>query len=116
LIAEMAAAAKVAGKTLVDVMEEIYEEFGIHKERLVNLNFPDSKAGMDQMVKLMERFRKTPPHKIDGKKVIVLEDFLKGVNSLPSSDVLLFKLEDQSKLVIRPSGTEPKVKIYAEVV
>lgn len=116
LIAEMAASAKSEDKTLAHVMEEIYKEFGIYKETLVSLSFPDSQAGMDEMTHLMKTLRQTPPQSIGGKKVSLIEDFLAGFDHLPPSDVLRFWLEDASKLVIRPSGTEPKIKIYAEAV
>jgi len=79
------------------------------------------------MQSLMTRLRKNPPKTIGGMSVIIIEDYLRGfcknlVNgletpiTLPKSDVLRFWLADKSKLVIRPSGTEPKVKLYAEVV
>lgn len=112
LIAEMAAAAKKDGKTLEIILEEIYQEYGIHLQSLTNLGFTDSQAGMDQMNQLMQNLRNQPPQ----EEVALLEDFLPGLNNLPPSDVLRFWFKDGSKLVIRPSGTEPKVKIYAEVV
>lgn len=116
LIAEMAALAKSERRTLEDVLEEIYKNYGIHRESLTNLKYSDSKEGMDRMKTLMNTLRQTPLKEIGGQKVIKLEDFLPGSENLPSSDVLRFWLEDSSKLVVRPSGTEPKVKIYAEVV
>ncbi len=116
LIAEMAAAAKKEGHTLLDLLHQIYRDFGIHRESLTNLTFTDSKAGMDEMNELMKRLRETPPKQIGGEPVALLEDYLLGHDGLPPSDVLRFWLADASKLVIRPSGTEPKVKIYAEVV
>jgi phosphomannomutase len=64
----------------------------------------------------MKRLRAHPPTHIAGQPVITVEDYLPGKDSLPPSDVLRFWLADGSKLVIRPSGTEPKVKIYAEVM
>lgn len=116
LIAEMAAAAKKEGHTLPDLLHQIYRDFGIHRESLTNLAFTDSKAGMDEMNLLMKKLRETPPTQIGGQPVALLEDYLHGLEGLPPSDVLRFWLADASKLVIRPSGTEPKVKIYAEVV
>jgi len=65
----------------------------------------------------MQKLRNSPPKMVGGKKVSAVEDFLAGTKlKLPKSDVLRFWLSDQSKLVIRPSGTEPKIKIYAEIV
>ncbi|MBU6383273.1 MAG: phospho-sugar mutase [Verrucomicrobia bacterium] len=116
LIAEMAASAKSQGKTLVDILHALYAEFGIHLQSLTSLSFPDSQAGMDETNALMRTLRTTPPQEIGGQAVVLREDFLPGLHHLPPSDVLRFWLKDQSKLVIRPSGTEPKVKIYAEAV
>lgn len=116
LIAEMTAAAKKSGKTLEGILEEIYQEYGIHLQSLTNLAFSDSQAGMNQMNQLMQTLRNQPPQEIGGQEVALLEDFLPGLNNLPPSDVLRFWFKDGSKLVIRPSGTEPKVKIYAEAV
>jgi phosphomannomutase len=67
------------------------------------------------MKALMRKWRAAPPSQIGGQKVLLLEDYLTGTLPFPASDVLRFWLEDQTKLVIRPSGTEPKIKIYAEV-
>ncbi len=60
----------------------------------------------------MEALRHSPPKEINGQKVIETIDYLKDPTPLPQSNVLLFRVEDQSKFVIRPSGTEPKIKIY----
>lgn len=115
LIAEAAAAAKKQNLTLVDRLHQIYQKYGIHRESLTNLTFSDSQAGMDEMNSLMKQLRKNPPTQIGGCAVTAVEDYLHGKEALPPSDVLRFWLDDGSKLVIRPSGTEPKVKIYAEV-
>lgn len=116
LIAEMAAAAKKEGLTLLDQLHQIYRDFGIHRESLTNLAFTDSKAGLDEINNLMKRLRKTPLTQIGHQPIALVEDYLQEKEGLPPSDVLCFWLADASKLVIRPSGTEPKVKIYAEVV
>lgn len=116
LIAEMAATAKRQNLTLVDRLYHIYRKFGIHRESLTNLAFTDSQAGMDQMNTLMRQLREKPPTHIGGIEVSSIEDYLYGKDTLPPSNVLRFWLSDGSKLVIRPSGTEPKVKIYAEVM
>jgi len=116
LIAEAAAAAKKQNLTLVDRLHQLYRKYGIHRESLTHLAFTDSKAGMDQMNALMHGLRKKPPLQIGGVAVSSMEDYLCGYGLLPPSDVLRFWLADGSKLVIRPSGTEPKIKIYAEVV
>ncbi len=115
LITEVAALAKKQNLTLLDRLHQIYRKYGLHREGLANLSFSDTPAGMEQMNNLMKRLRAHPPTQIAGQKVTLLEDYLLGKDSLPPSDVLRFWLSDRSKLVIRPSGTEPKVKIYAEV-
>ncbi len=107
LIAEAASLAKQEHKTLLDRLYEIYKEYGVHRELLVNLKLPDSEEGMKQRERILHNLRKNPPHAIEGKKVIRIED---------SSDTMLLFLEDKTKIVIRPSGTEAKIKIYIEVM
>jgi phosphomannomutase len=117
LVAEVAAQAKSQHLTLVDKLHALYREYGVHREMLSQIAFSDSAAGMKEMQELMQKLRKSPPKTIGGKKVSAVEDYLAGTKlKLPKSDVLRFWLSDQSKLVIRPSGTEPKIKIYAEIV
>jgi phosphomannomutase len=116
LIAEVAARAKNQNLSLVDRLHQIYRIYGVHRESLTNLSFSDSEEGMKQMLSLMHHLRTSLPQEIHGQKVVRVEDYLHGYNHLPPSDVLRFYLEDGTKLVIRPSGTEPKVKVYAEVV
>lgn len=115
LIAEAAAKAKKEKMTLLDRLYLIYQKYGIHRELLVNISFTDSLEGMKQMQELMQQLRTDPPKKVDGRKVAKVEDYLHGYQSFPPSDVLRLWLEDHSKLVIRPSGTEPKIKIYIEI-
>jgi phosphomannomutase len=116
LLAEAAAAAKQEKRTLLDQLHQIYNQFGVHREMLKNINFNDSQEGMDRMQSMMRKLRENPPSKIGGQAVAKVEDYLRGNSNLPPSDVLRYWLDDGSKLVIRPSGTEPKVKIYAETV
>ena len=126
LIAEMALHAKLQGKTLVDLLRAIYQTYGVFREKQASHAFEPTKEEWDKMKQKMERLRKHPPEKIAGKKVLYIEDYAAGVRlypqtakieplSLSASDVLLFRLGDQSRLIIRPSGTEPKIKIYASV-
>ncbi len=116
LIAEMAAKAKKEGKTLIDRLDALYQEYGIHRELLINIAFLDSKEGMEEIQRITKQLRKETPKEIGGQTIILVEDFIGGLGNLPPSDVLRFWLEDATKLVIRPSGTEPKIKIYAEAV
>ena len=115
LIAEMAGQAKLESKTLVDKLHEIYQQYGVYQDRLINIGFSDSLEGMQAMQQIMQTFRKNPPQEISGTKVNLVEDFSKKILNLPASDVMRFWLEDKTKIVIRPSGTEPKMKIYLEV-
>lgn len=122
---EAALQMKLKGKTLVDLLFDIYRRYGVYRETLLSLNF-EGKEGADKMVTLMSRLRKTPPTHLDKLPIVSREDYLTGLihtsNSstpqkltLPKSDVLRFWLEDGTKLIIRPSGTEPKIKIYLAV-
>ncbi|HCJ84769.1 MAG: phosphomannomutase [Chlamydiae bacterium GWC2_50_10] len=126
LIAEMALFAKKKGKTLIDLLYEVYQIYGLFLEKQLSVNFEATKEGMDRIKHLMRRLRQDLPKTFCNQNVEVLEDYqlrmrhnLKKGGSepltLPPSDVLLFRLADQSKVVIRPSGTEPKIKIYAGV-
>jgi len=116
LLAEAAAFAKSKNQSLVDRLYSIYLKYGVHRESLTNLAFSDSAAGMKQIENLMHRLRASPPSQIGRIKVSSMEDYSDGSMPLPKSDVLRFWLADRSKLVVRPSGTEPKIKIYAEAV
>lgn len=126
LIAEIALQQKKAGKTLVDFLYEIYEQFGLFKEKQLSVSFGSSALASSQMNTLMESLRKNPPKKILDYDVKTIKDYLslletdcetneKKPLSLPQSNVLSFTLQDTSELIIRPSGTEPKIKIYGMV-
>lgn len=117
LIAEMALQLKLQNKTLVDLLSEIYKKYGPFLEGQLSVKFSAGKEGMETMEKLMKDLRANPPKEIEGQKVTDIEDYLTGKTHipLPKSNVLLFRLEDQSKFIIRPSGTEPKIKIYGLV-
>jgi phosphoglucomutase/phosphomannomutase len=110
LFCEMALWCKINGKTLVDFLHELYRKYGIYDQQLRSLKFEESKAGKEKMAAGMKRLRDNPPTEIAGEKVAKVEDFE------PQTNMLAFTLEDGSKITVRPSGTEPKVKIYCEVV
>ena len=113
LIAEIALHAKRQKKTLVDRLHQIYRRYGIYREKQYSLNFKPGKEGMEEMDQLMHNLRSNLPKEVGGVAVVEIQDYQTGKTELPQSDVLLFRLKDQTRLVIRPSGTEPKIKIYA---
>ncbi len=126
LIAEMALQMKLLGKTLMDLLFEIYARYGVFRERLATLLF-EGKKGAEQMNRMMSLLRQHPPRKIGGVEVVSLEDYQTHRKThfpsghwepllLPTSNVLRFWLADGSKVVVRPSGTEPKLKLYCGVV
>lgn len=122
LICEMAAYYKSKGKRLYEVMEDIYAEHGMYLNALDNYAFKGS-SGMVKMGEIMDNLRNCPPQTIAGMKVTGISDFkksekldvatgVKSVIDLPSSNVLYFELENSCGVIVRPSGTEPKIKIY----
>ena len=122
MIAEAAAWAAEQGKTLYQLLMDIYKEFGLYKEKLVSLT-KKGISGTEEIKALMSKFRTTPPTVIAGEKVVETRDYkLQAAKdlatgkvtpiTLPKSDVLQFFTESGSKITIRPSGTEPKIKFY----
>ncbi|MCG8499767.1 MAG: phospho-sugar mutase [Firmicutes bacterium] len=125
LIAEMAAWYKSRGMSLYEGMQELYEKYGVYLESLKSIVL-EGKTGVEKMQSIMEMLRNDTPKKINGVTVTALRDYKVSKRydlvdhreetiDLPSSDVLYFELEDQSWFVVRPSGTEPKIKIYFSV-
>ena len=125
LLAEICAWAKDQGKTLYDVLMDIYLEYGFSKEVTVNVVRP-GKAGADEIKAMMENFRKNPPTELGGSKVVTWKDYEKlevrhadgSVTKLDmptTSNVLQWFCDDDTKVSVRPSGTEPKIKFYIEV-
>ena len=111
LIAEMAADAACRHESFIDILSRLYSEYGFYHESLVSV----TKKGMDgasQIKAMMEGFRTTPPQRIGGEKVVEVRDYKQGFEGLPPSDVLQFFTEAGSKITVRPSGTEPKIKFY----
>jgi phosphomannomutase len=126
LVAEMALHLKLKGKTLVDSLHDIYHKYGVFKERLASVEFK-GKTGAEKMNQLMQSLRSNPPRTIAGIDVEFVEDYLTHVRlsvksgathtlTLPKSNVLRIWLTDGTKIVVRPSGTEPKLKLYCGVV
>lgn len=122
LIAETAAWAATSGKSLFDLLTDIYLQFGLFKESLISV-VKKGKSGSEEIQKMMEEYRTSPPARINGSPVIMIKDYqslvcrdLKAGREaridLPKSNVLQFFLDDGSKISVRPSGTEPKIKFY----
>ena len=122
MIAEIAAWAAEQNKTLYQILKEIYKEFGFYKEGLLSLT-KKGISGSEEIKNMMHKFRNEPPKEILGSKIIEIKDYktsvCKNINAglettinLPKSDVLQFFTEDGTKISIRPSGTEPKIKFY----
>jgi phosphoglucomutase/phosphomannomutase len=127
LIVEAALNLKLQGKTFVDKLHDIYKTHGAFVEDLISVKFEETKLGKDQMKQGMENIKNNPPKTILDIPVLVFENYAKSIRHdlfanttedlpFPKSDVLIFRLKDGSKLIIRPSGTEPKIKIYGGVV
>ncbi|MFK4304101.1 MULTISPECIES: phospho-sugar mutase [unclassified Paenibacillus] len=114
LIAEAAAYYSTQGKTLYDVLEELYEQFGYFLEKLESRTLK-GKDGVAQIQGKMTDWRTTPPLEIAGVKVEKVLDYSQGLDGLPQENVLKFLLEDGSWFCLRPSGTEPKIKVYFAV-
>ena len=125
LIAEIAAWAKDQGKTFFDILTDIYINFGFYRESLVSI-VRKGKEGAEEIRNMMNNFRSNPPDEINNVKVIKIKDYKTSISidlinrkkeiiNLPESDVLQFFLEDGTKISIRPSGTEPKIKFYFSV-
>lgn len=112
LIAEMTAYYKKQGKTLVDRLNEIYAKYGLYEHKLCSYAFPGAE-GNDKMKQLLAGLRENMPTVLADAKVVKSVDYLTQTEAdLPKSNVLSFFMEDGSQVVIRPSGTEPLVKIY----
>lgn len=122
MIAEIAAWAAEKGKSLFEILIDIYLEFGFYKEKLVNV-VRKGLSGQAEIKAMMENFRNNPPKTIAGFNVVQLKDYqlqkatdlITGTQTpidLPKSDVLQFYLSDGSRISVRPSGTEPKIKFY----
>ena len=101
---------KAEGISLIRKLEEIYDKYGYRLNRLVSFHFEGS-VGFEKMQSIMSKLRKGIDT-IGGKKVISSTDYLKGIDELPEADVIKFLLEDKASVICRPSGTEPKLKIY----
>ena len=125
MFAEVTAWAKSRGKTLYEVLIDIYLEYGLYKEKLTNI-VRKGAEGANEIKAMMTGYRNNPPATINNSKVVKINDYetlfstdcITGEKvkiDLLKSDVLQFFLEDGSKISVRPSGTEPKIKFYFSV-
>ena len=125
LLAEICAYAKDQGKTLYELLMDIYLEYGFSKEFTINVVKP-GKSGADEIKAMMENFRSNPPKEIAGSKVVIAKDYktleqtdangvVTKLHMPETSNVLQWFCEDGTKVSVRPSGTEPKIKFYLEV-
>lgn len=126
LICEMAAFYKTQGMNLVDVMNSLYDEFGYYSNVVESYTF-EGAAGMEKMASIMDGLRSNPPKEIAGMPVVSISDYKtstvtytdsspSGRIDLPKSNVLAFSLENGNKVIVRPSGTEPKIKAYITAI
>ncbi len=121
----MAAYYKTKGKTLLTVLEDLYDQYGHFNEKLISLKF-EGLEGQQKMGQIMTNLRESSPKEIAGLKVARVEDYQVGLATLadgsqetielPKSNVLKFILEDGSWICARPSGTEPKCKFYIGLI
>ncbi len=122
MIAETAAWAASQGKSMMEMLTELYMKFGFYKEKLVSV-VRKGKTGAEEIKKIMDNFRVEPPKSLGGSPVITVKDYqmakskdmktgIEMAIDLPKSNVLQFFTEDGSKVSVRPSGTEPKIKFY----
>lgn len=112
LLCEMASYYKLQGKSLIDVMNELYAKFGIYQNKVTSYEF-EGAAGMEKMAGIMKDIRENPPKTVGGMDVLKETDYTKSDETgLPSSNVLSFGLPADSSIMVRPSGTEPKIKLY----
>lgn len=126
LICEMAAYYKTKNKTLLDVLNDVYKEYGFYKEETISLTF-SGVTGQNKMKMIMEHFRENKLNTLATKRIPFIYDYKMGISSnlvngkieklsYPKSDVLKFCFEDGSWIVLRPSGTEPKLKVYFSII
>ncbi|MCB5294435.1 phospho-sugar mutase [Arthrobacter sp. SO3] len=112
LIAEFAAAAKAEGKTIFDTLDELYLVHGLHASDQLSIRVAD----LGLLDAMMNRLRVSPPGSFGGSAVETITDLAEGTAQLPPTDGLLYLTRDLSRIIIRPSGTEPKLKCYLEVI
>lgn len=112
LICEMAAYYRSVGSSLKERLEELYRDYGRYLNAVDSFEFPGL-SGMDKMASIMEKLRTEPPKEFAGKTVVRVKDYEKTEETgLPRANVLIYELSDGATVIVRPSGTEPKIKAY----
>ena len=111
LVAELAQCAAAQGRTLADELDALYARYGHMENRLLSFDIAGA-IPMEEMRRIMAEMRRAPVGELCGRAVTVAKDYAQGVDGLPVSDVLSFATADGLKAIVRPSGTEPKVKVY----
>ena len=126
LACEIAAWCKANDSTMFEYMIEIYKDLGLYYEGLVNV-VRKGRTGAEEIQQMMKDFRENPPKEIAGSKVVEVRDYQEQtslnlaenqkstMNEIPKSNVLIYYTEDGTKVCVRPSGTEPKIKFYVSV-
>jgi phosphomannomutase len=112
LLCELAAAEKARGRTLVDVLDDLAVAHGLHATDQVSVRVTD----LSRIAAAMDRLRSAPPATLGGLRVESVDDLSRGDGGLPPTDGLRYRLADGARVIVRPSGTEPKLKCYLEVV
>ena len=109
---ELAAALKAEGRTLIDQLDDIYREHGLHATSQLSVRVED----LSIIARAMETLRTSPPSSLGGLAVTSVDDLADGYRGLPPTDGIRLGLEGNTRIIARPSGTEPKLKCYIEVV
>jgi phosphomannomutase len=112
MLCELAAQAKADDRSLTDLLDDIALEHGLHATDQLSLRVSD----LSLIAAAMQRLRDTPPTELGGLAVQQVEDLTAGTADLPPTDGLRYRLADGARVIVRPSGTEPKIKAYLEVV
>ncbi len=115
LACEAAAWYAARGMSLLDAVNALYKEYGFYRNDLKSYTF-EGESGMRTMQGIMAKLRAQAPAEIAGRKVVAVTDYQNGATGLPKADVLEYRLADGAKLMVRPSGTEPKIKVYLSAV
>jgi len=111
-VLELAAGLKAEGRTLVDRLDEIYREHGLHSTTQLSVRVED----LEIIRRAMDTLRTTPPTTLGGQAVTAVDDLADGYHGLPPTDGIRLQLDGDARIICRPSGTEPKLKCYLEIV